>query len=190
MDKKINRFDFRTKTVLKPNAQTNTVCDTDEGQIGSYQWSVQTAQRLGKESKELMRIFVFQFETGCRISEVLGVQHSDILRDGSIKISGRKGSNNRIVNCSRLADDFVQCRKSKINPFGSFNRFFIHRKFVQYGVIFQSKNSKKRSTTHALRQLKAESIRENENSNDLISQTLGQKNTKNANYYGKSAKQK
>jgi len=185
-----NRSKFSIKTEQKPVAQTNTVCALRAHQVGSYEWSVQTFDRLKLVSNELANIFVFQYEAGCRISEVLQIEYSDILRDGSVKIKAKKGSNDRIVNCSRIASYLIKCRNIRSNPFSSFNRFFIHRMYKQYGIIFKSENSTKMSTTHALRQLKAESIRQNTDSAELVSQSLGQKNSKNSRYYGKSEKQK
>lgn len=176
------------KSVSNTNALTNTLCDTVRGQLGSLEWSERIYEDMSKESLELAYLFYFQFESGCRISEIISISHEDILRDGSVKIRGKKNSNDRIINCSKSASWLIYAKKIKRNPFGTFNRFFIHRFYKKFGVIFYSENSRKASTTHALRQLKAEAIREVDNSNELISKSLGQKNPENAKFYGKSKK--
>jgi integrase len=192
MEKKIfeNRKKYRSKAELKPIAQTNSLCDGESIGFGSYEWSVLTEQKISKVCKELAMLFVFQYESGCRISECLQASYENITRTGSIKIVGNKGSKTRIVECSRIADYLIKCKRNKKNPFDLFNRFFIHRQYVKFGIIFQSEKSKKKSTTHALRQLKAESIRQITDESELISDSLGQKNVRNSQFYGNAKKQK
>lgn len=178
----------RNEPELKPIAQTNTLCEKEFYEFGSFEWSGTTAERLMKVSKELAMLFIFQYESGCRISECLSAKHENITRTGSIKIIGAKGSKDRLIECSRIASYLLMCRKMKINPFCTFNRFFIHRQYKKFGIEFQSETSKKKSTTHSLRQLKAESLRQIESENNFISESLGQKNHKNAQFYGKAKK--
>jgi len=181
-------LEIRSKPSVKIDAQTNIRCDTLSSRLGTYAWSVEVCNQLTNQSEELGNLFAFQYETGCRISEALSIKHSDILRDASVKICGLKNSSDRIVNCSRIANYLLQCRKIKKNPFSTFNRFFIYRKWKNSGVLFESNSSSKKSVTHALRQLKAENIRNIDSSELLISQSIGQKSSKNAKYYGKSKK--
>lgn len=188
--RKKNILEIRTRPSTKLDARTNIVCDTSTDRLGTYDWSVEVHKQLTNQSEELANLFAFQYETGCRISEALSVKYSDILRDASVKITGLKNSSDRIVNCSRIADYLLNCRKIRKNPFSTFNRFFIYRKWKNSGVSFQSNNSSKKSVTHALRQFKAENIRNIDSSELLISQSIGQKNQKNARFYGKSKKQK
>lgn len=182
----IKRIEGRSKAVSSPNAQTNNLCNTSYPELGSLEWANKLYNDMLIENEEIASIFYLQFSSGCRISEILSISYKDILRDGSVKIVGKKNSNDRIVNCSKIESWVMKAREAKKNPFNTFNRFFIHRFYKRFGVVFKSANSQKNSTTHALRQLKAQAIREIENDNKLISESLGQKNPKNANYYGKS----
>jgi len=178
----------RTKVVQKSTAQSNNLCDDSSSESASFEWSLITFQKLMRRSHELAFLFLFQYETGCRISEVLDISYGDILSDGSVKIQGKKGSEARIITAGRCASWLIKCKKARCSPFRNFNRFFVYREYVKAGITFQSENSERKSVTHALRQKKAEVIRNETKDKELISKALNHKNPKNEKFYGKKKK--
>jgi integrase len=145
---------------------------------------------LKEINEELGSLFILQYESGCRLSEAQLIEFSSIMKNGDIKLKATKNSQDRIVSSGRCADYMQKCRKDKKNPFQTFNRFFIHRLYKKLGIVFQSEKSKKQSTTHAMRHLKVKELREQKIENELISNSIGDKNQKNQEHYGKEKTRK
>lgn len=173
------------KDLQNLNAQTNNLCESVNQEFGSYEWSEQKFQAIRKEHSELAYLFLFQYETSCRLSEAQLLDFTDILSDGRVKLKATKNSKDRIVEVGRCVKYLIHCRKARCGPFKTFNRFFIHRLYKKHAIIFQSAGSRKQSTTHAIRHAKVAILRKENIDNELISESLGHKNQKNQQYYGK-----
>lgn len=175
----------KVKVEPSSNAQTNKLCELGETLAMDYSWAIDIAEKLGAMNKELKYMFLFQYSCSLRISEVLSIKYENITISGDVKIEGAKGSKQRIVSGGEASLWLIQAKKDKRNPFSTFNRFFVYRAYKKLGINFQSSNSVKSSVTHSIRHAKAKLARENNFSNEDISQILNHSNPKNQSYYGK-----
>jgi len=119
-----------------------------------------------------------------RISEVLNIRSYDIDMLGHITIKGLKGSKDLVLFAGESKEYLIQCKRSKIDPFTLYSRFYVYREYKKKGIVFQSLNSSRKSVTHAIRQLNAMALRYNNKSNSDVSVLLHHSGNKSQRYYG------
>lgn len=175
-------------SLLKPSAQTITLCEPLPHGYEHILSSIEKVRADKTLPKELIVFIVFQFEHGLRVSELINISHEDITKIGDVVLKSSKGSNNKVLNGGEFRGYFVQCKKAFKNPFNTYNRFFIYRLYKKYGISFQSEKSSKLSVTHAFRHIHAQSLREENQSNDILAEKLRHKNSNNSKIYGKQKK--
>ncbi len=174
--------------VLNPTAQTNKLCAVNKVQDSFGSSILSKIERLRHRDLVLFCIATLQLSGGLRISEVLNIMPSDITSIGHVVVKGSKGSSDRIIHAGNATTYLLRCRLNSTIPFYGYNRFFVYREYKKLGIEYQSANSKKKSVTHAFRQVMVESNRTEKVDSELISKQLGHKNEKNIKYYGKRKK--
>lgn len=153
-------------------------------------------------------IILFQYETACRISEVLSVTVKDLFLDAEVpfvKLHG-KGKKERIVP---LSDNMVHCLRNYLEKFHEGNSFQANTLFfsVRDGVcrklgvrtvqIFLKKYAEKAREddntipqnvyTHMLRRSKATELYRNGMSLELVSGVLGHEQLETTRVYAKAS---
>jgi len=129
--------------------------------------------------------------SGCRVSEILNISHSDILGGGKVRIKGLKGSCDRIIISSRFSKELEDYRNNCVSPFYCFSRFMLYRDFKKHGIYMMFKGAKLNSVTHACRHLYVSDLKMAGLSDAEIQGNIGHKSKKSTEHYvAKIAKRK
>ncbi len=88
---------------------------------------------------------------GLRISEVLSINPAHIKKDGSIYISGKKGSQPRLINPGKFAEWVANNPVYFCSMLGMRNRQYYWRLFNRLGISILLPGNKHRSVTHLFR---------------------------------------
>ena len=130
-------------------------------------------------------LFLVQYFSGCRITEALNISVQDLTIDGLILIRGLKKSEDRVVSIPELIPLIRKSLSNNIDPFYSMNRFTAYRLLKNLGIGKLKSNRKRESVTHIFRDNHSKQIRTLTTSKVVLSQSLGHKNIRNTEYYGK-----
>lgn len=90
-------------------------------------------------------------ETGCRVSEVLNIKHSDIINGQQAIIRGLKGSSDRLIMLSIPIYSFHEAIIFERPPFININRFQVYRYCKSKGYSINIKGKIRRAVTHSFR---------------------------------------
>lgn len=173
------------KSVASPSAQTVTLCELNARQLYN-QFLLCKLSEVEKLMGAKFRLLVDLIATnGCRISEVLAIQCSDIQFNGQVFIKGKKGSNNRFLSCLVSMPDLLAAMGKNGILFDGYSRFYVYREFKKLGLYFESQNSSRLSITHAFRHYYILELRRAGFCDADIAQVVGHKNTTNTANYGK-----
>ena len=179
----LNNKKPRVNSVINPSAQYTTLYAANNltaersNLICTYIAPESNLSELEKAIIELM------FVSGCRISEAISINSNDILKNGSIKLKGSKGSNDRIITVILYRNFWLRNKlfiKSILQPF---TRFYFYRLFRKIGLTFHMSGKCNANVTHSLRQLYIESMNEGNISNELIKNSIGHKSINSQEYY-------
>lgn len=176
----------RTKSGLTPSAQTVTQLQTGYRPTAS-EFDIDTLlRRIPDHEVQLKELVKFMIATGTRISEALQVNHSEITRTGMVLIRAKKGSNNRMISPGLATQYLLNCKKSRINPWEGWSRFFVYRQFKKYGITSQANNKSRNKVTHSLRHEVAKGIKAAGMEIEITKLALGHKNLNSTSYYHES----
>lgn len=174
-----------TNSVLTPPAQITKLC------YPGYEPVATTDSILLKltEKKALLGVYyylyLFQYRTGARISEVLNLKVEHISSKGQILIIGLKRSSDRVVFVEECKDYFLKCRLNNMHPFDRCNRFSAYRHLKSMGISKLKAGRKKESVTHIFRDLHVKDVRETKANARTTSNSIGHKSIVSTEYYGK-----
>jgi len=125
------------------------------------------------------------FVHGCRLSEILNITHSDVTKNGIIRIKGLKGSGNRVIR-PVLYMDFWQGKDGVPLPLVSvYSRFYFYRLFKKLGIVYTFEKGGKKAVTHACRFLLAHGAKEFGESGTLTKAALNHKSINSSLHYEK-----
>ncbi len=130
-------------------------------------------------------VFVIQYRTGARISEVLNINLSNINARGQMFIIGLKGGQNRLIECYEARDYIIKCKRVHKEPFEYLNRFTAYRLLQNIGIGKVKKGNSVASVTHLFRDEYVKSVRSIAIDKEDISRSIGHKSTKSTEFYGK-----
>lgn len=174
-----------SKSVLNPSAQIKKLCHPGKDPV------VTSDAILLKllENKTLLGpyfyLFIFQYHTGARISEVLNLKVENISSKGQVLIIGLKGSSDRVVFVSECKEYLLKCRVNNMNPFDRCNRFSAYRHLKNLGIGKLKSGRTNVSVTHVFRDLHVKDIRETQADGKTTSNSIGHRSIVSTEYYGK-----
>lgn len=122
-----------SNSVLTPTAQFTTLCDTRITQFIELIESSVIAGNQFNLSKYERALIELQYLYGLRVSEVLGIKHSDIDTAGFIRVQGLKGSNSRTVVSVHFKHYWLRVRSLQIELSCLANRFYYYRLLKRIG---------------------------------------------------------
>lgn len=128
------------------------------------------------------------FLYGLRISEVLQVQHQQIMNDGSILIKGLKGSSDRLVYPVNYRDVWLRLKSQNASIPSYLNRYYFYRIYKKKGIYATLQANKKASVTHIIRYIYINRLINNNASIDQIQQLIGHKTIKSTLHYANRIK--
>lgn len=142
-----------TKSVPTPFAQTKPLCGPGS-KIGQLMKTVQAQlETMRKKNPTLWAIAELQFMYGLRISEVLDIRGTDIIKPNQVLIKGKKGSQNRIVNLGESKDYYLRYADRPRLIFDCISRFYVYREYKKLGISHKFSARSKESVTHLFRHL-------------------------------------
>ena len=130
-------------------------------------------------------LFIFQYQTGCRITEALNICPGDLSVNGLVLVRGLKKSQDRVCYIAELLPLIHKSLSTGNKLFFSMNRFTAYRLLKSIGIQKLKKGRERESVTHIFRDQHAKNIRDLTNNESVLSQQLGHKNQRNSEYYGK-----
>lgn len=130
-------------------------------------------------------LFLFLLDSGCRVSEALGITLKQLTPIGTVKIKGSKGSEDRLVNTMFSRSYFIACYNDKRTPFSDTNYMSFYRCLVKYGVGARFGTNDKMSVTHYFRHIRTLMGLEAGFSLEDMQRYLGHKNIKSTQSYAK-----
>lgn len=149
--KKSNTEQDRTRSVSSPSAQFAELYQP--GRIPDLQLNVNSL--LSSKSSGLVlferAVLELQFLYGLRISEILQIKPGDIGNNGLIKISGLKGSYDRVVYAVKFKEFWSGMALSGWSIPSSYNRFHFYRLYKKKGLYHSIGSNKNNSVTHLMR---------------------------------------
>lgn len=172
-------------SVIKPSAPNAILCEADiepERNVIDIQLY---KEQIIKGNRMLWYIIELMWAGGLRVSEALQIKSKNITSSGHILIKGLKNSSNRIIYSNESKAYLLYCKKTGVAPFADYNRFFVYREFIKYGIILQNGRNNKQLVTHSIRHSVALSQQYSGIDINETSIMLGHKNKKNTEYYRK-----
>ena len=178
-----NRIYQKVKAVKRLSAQTSRPCD--ESTLRALQNILKNVcsrnnTQVGTYEKAIIEL---QFLYGLRISEALNIHFSDVLFNGSIKIKGSKGSENRIVYPVEYRDFWIHLHNSKATIPSSYNRFYFYRIYKKYGISGIIGDNVNTSVTHYLRFMFVQQLVSSGQDPEQLQQILGHKSIRSTIHY-------
>lgn len=180
-----NTYFLSTKSVSNPSAQTNRVLHPNGHRAAGSADIGEVLQRNQGLLGVYFYLFVLMESSGCRIAELLDASHTAITSQGKLLISGKKGSNDRLISDSRATDFLIEMREIQRNPFHGCTRFTARRMLQRVSLFTQKSGRKNLTMTGIFRESYAKEIREINNDDSKVSKLIGHKNLNNGKYYGK-----
>ena len=136
----------------------------------------------------LIHSIALMFQSGCRVSSILGLSPADITANGRIILRQGKGSNALIVQPSFEPQWWMEMRQSGFNPFFYLNYMRIYRTFKDYALTMNDCFGSKNAVTASARKTAAQDVFEDTKDIEIARQTLGHKRTSSTEYYVTSDK--
>ena len=172
-------------SVPKPSAHTNTSCTvgTSPSELLLIINSALQSARLN--NKTLATLIEIQMLNGLRITEALRIRYSQINPIGQVLIKGLKGSNDRIINTGSSSQFFINCRRTKSDPYPYFSRFYVYREYKKLGLYFRFDGREKQSVTHLFRHFVIKMNKSNDVDLSTLQSFIGHKSIKSTRVYGK-----
>ncbi len=172
-------------SVLNLSAPINKQCMADiepEREVSQLYDTIENSKhRLGR----YYQVFMLQYHSGCRITEILNITQDDITLNGEVYIRALKRGQNRVIFSSEARQYLVKSKRNNLAPFRDCNRFTARRILQAIGVGKRKKGRQVDSITHIFRDEYMKRMRSiNMNERDR-SNTIGHKSTKSTEAYGK-----
>lgn len=136
----------------------------------------------------LIHAIALMFQSGCRVSSILGLSPADITANGRIILRQGKGSNVLIIQPSFEPHWWQEMRQSGFNPFFYLNYMRIYRTFKDYALTMNDCFGSKNAVTASARKTAAQDVFEDTKDIEIARQTLGHKRTSSTEYYVTSEK--
>ena len=136
----------------------------------------------------LIHSIALMFQSGCRVSSILGLSPADITANGRVILRQGKGSNTLIIQPSFEPQWWQEMRKSGFNPFFYLNYMRIYRTFKDYALTMNECFGSKNAVTASARKTAAQDVFEDTKDIEIARQTLGHKRTSSTEYYVASGK--
>ena len=136
----------------------------------------------------LIHSIALMFQSGCRVSSILGLSPADITANGRVILRQGKGSNPLILVPSFEPQWWLECRTSGFNPFFYLNYMRVYRTFKDYALTMADCFGSKNAVTASARKTAAQDVYEDTKDIEIARQTLGHKRTSSTEYYVKSEK--
>lgn len=131
----------------------------------------------------LIHSIALMFQSGCRVSSILGLSPADITVNGRVILRQGKGSNPLILVPSFEPQWWLECRTSGFNPFYYLNYMRIYRTFKDYALTMSDCFGSKNAVTASARKTAAQDVFEDTKDIEIARQTLGHKRTSSTEYY-------
>lgn len=181
---------LRSKPVLKPSEQYEAKNNKNNSRDFTISEFLTMIERKKNERKDMIAIVGLMAESGCRVSEILRINHSDISVAGHVKIRGLKGSSNRIIYSSIALQYLLECKKLQTNPFMYINRLDVYRWCKNNGFYAYIEGNNKVAVTHSFRHLYIQSLQQIDAELETVSKHVGHKSIKTTEHYAKSTKKR
>ena len=173
----------RTKSVPNPSAQIAKVYGASEEVSKEIDRLLSSKESIKARSCELWYIIELLISSGARISEVLSISPVDIMRNGNVRVRGKKGSSDRIVVTRDSMDYMLRCRSVGKYPFQDWDRFRCYREFKLLGIGMRFPGKEKQSVTHFFRHAYNRMMKKEGIEQELRSSELGHKSRSNIKHY-------
>ncbi len=131
----------------------------------------------------LIHSIALMFQSGCRVSSILGLSPADITANGRVILRQGKGSNTLIIQPSFEPQWWQEMRQSGFNPFFYLNYMRIYRTFKDYALTMPDCFGSKNAVTASARKTAAQDVFEDTKDIEIARQTLGHKRTSSTEYY-------
>lgn len=131
----------------------------------------------------LIHSIALMFQSGCRVSSILGLSPADITANGRVILRQGKGSNTLIIQPSFEPHWWLEMRQSGFNPFFYLNYMRIYRTFKDYALTMNECFGSKNAVTASARKTAAQDVFEDTKDIEIARQTLGHKRTSSTEYY-------
>lgn len=136
------------KSVSRSNTQTSELCELGQSVEQIRKLQSLALERWKRDHPLLFHFALFQFHTGCRVSEVLSIHSSYITKEGSVYVKGLKGSADRVLKIPEDVHWWIDQREKGCKVFGDLDRFHIYREYRKQGISAIFGKNEKASVTH------------------------------------------
>ena len=136
----------------------------------------------------LIHSIALMFQSGCRVSSILGLSPADITANGRVILRQGKGSNPLIIQPSFEPQWWQEMRQSGFNPFFYLNYMRIYRTFKDYALTMNECFGSKNAVTASARKTAAQDVFEDTKDIEMARQMLGHKRISSTEYYVTSEK--
>ena len=190
MTKKTNKYNVfdRINTVDILTAQTDSKYVNSPEILDEIDLKVQEILLNNTVPIQLKRFIYIQSISGARVSELLNIQHSDIISPTILRVKGLKHSEDRLIHIDKYCDYFSLCKSNMIRPFESLDRFYIYREYKKLNLVVSFIGSNKKAVTHSFRYRYIKKLKDNEVDISLIQREIGHKTQKTTERYEQKSK--
>ena len=185
MTKKTNKYNVfdRINTVGILTAQTDSKYVNNSEILDEIDLKVEEILSNNTVPIQLKRFIYIQSISGARVSELLNIQHSDIISPTILRVKGLKHSEDRLIHIDQYCDYFRLCKSNMTRPFESLDRFYIYREYKKLDLVISFIGSNKKAVTHSFRYRYIKKLKDNEVDISLIQKEIGHKTQKTTERY-------
>lgn len=171
------------KSVLNTSAHSHIPC-VDVGQYNERDLSLEFINMALTRYSIIEAIMIdLLLSNGCRISEALSVESSNILDSKTVWVKGSKGSCDRILHLCYTSFPFEFIRGNTGRLFFGRDRFYFYRVFKNLGINERITGNRNRAVTHLPRHMFVDSVRTAGMESEMIAKNLGHKSVKSTKWY-------
>lgn len=130
-------------------------------------------------------IAMIQLRGGFRVSEVLKMNHTNIISDTDVFIIPDKNSRPKRIHVPELSLFLNKWKLNQLCPFQHLSRFQVYRAYKQLGIIVNNGVNKNKSVTHAMRKNYIKDAHKTTGNIKVTADIAGHKSQKSTEYYVK-----
>lgn len=183
-----DRDKHRIKPALPSSAQSATLCEDRKQLEALCSQVVATIEKMSLTNRTLAMFASIQLSHALRVSELLNVKVSDIDVLGRVSIRSLKGGLPRVLQMGVYTSVMLKARDLGFVPWADFNRYYVHREYLKYGLQLSIDGNRKRATTHSLRHLSVMLLDDKSSDLSFAQSLLAHSSSSNAHIYASRKK--
>lgn len=137
----------------------------------------------GRQPTAVLAYTALHWQCGCRISDLLKVNHASISPSLNISILQGKGSQALSLQPLHFREFWKRVKELELSPMEYYDRYYFYRVYKRFGVSISNGKGKNNLVTHAFRRNLAQDIYTIDNNALRVQGALGHRSKSSTEFY-------